>query len=641
MVQLGRRRSPGLHSRETGADRRALLLYTTLVLVPALVLVGLLFTQLRGDHARQLAQLPRDVRDSAGRLRSGIENRLRNLVAREDTRSFYHFNQDYWEEGTVLSADGQQTLAPITSPLAHQARPAGVRGWFSWHIGPAVARAPLFLRGQPHVPGGLSQTEEVEFWSNEAQRGMDQEQFVHDVLMWHESQQVDPSFDGALQPEEFEHSESVPIELLALNLASHRDPACLNADIAALRSAIGDLQTLPVQTLPFELQGRRDRHHNLRVVALREVLIESLPGFIEVPRCFEVLEQDTRMVQGFELDLDWLLDTMPHAEAKRILSPGMRFGGPGLEHTLEDRGLITASFNLFDELDIQLEDESDLPRATMTLGFPSNELRSRLATQLAFVVSVGIAMVISLGIGVQLLRRSVRKSQEHARQTENFLAAVTHELRTPLSAVKLYGEMLQAGWVKDEQQRSTYLNHILQGANRLDGLVDGLLESRRLATTTAEPELRSLNSAIEACADDLKPPPGAASSDLVFELGENLPEVQITASTVRGILVNLVENARKYAPLAPNGEPYLIRTSLDARGRVCLEVGDRGPGIPRSERSRVFGAFYRIGDEGTRPAQGTGLGLHLVQMHVDALGGRIKVHERPGGGALFKVTFVS
>ena len=126
MVQLSQTATPAPHpTRAIRTDRRALLLYTVLVLVPALVLGGLLFSQLLSSQSNQLEQLPRDVRDSAARLRSGIESRLRDLIAREDAREFYHYHQDYWEKGTILDAEGRPTLAPITSNLALNKRQIG------------------------------------------------------------------------------------------------------------------------------------------------------------------------------------------------------------------------------------------------------------------------------------------------------------------------------------------------------------------------------------------------------------------------------------------------------------------------------------------------------------------------------------
>jgi signal transduction histidine kinase len=201
----------------------------------------------------------------------------------------------------------------------------------------------------------------------------------------------------------------------------------------------------------------------------------------------------------------------------------------------------------------------------------------------------------------------------------------------------MYSEMLRDGWAGDEQKRADYLQRIVRETNRLDVLVDGLLESRRLADMKATPEPGSLNDAVRATMPELQMTDGTEATDITFHLQEDLPAVLLEEGAVRGILVNLVENARKYAPVEEGAAPLEVRTSLDRRGRVLLEVADRGPGIPSGERDRIFDAFYRVGDESTRTTHGTGLGLHLVQMHVDAIRARVRVSARKGGGSVFQV----
>ena len=104
------------------------------------------------------------------------------------------------------------------------------------------------------------------------------------------------------------------------------------------------------------------------------------------------------------------------------------------------------------------------------------------------------------------------------------------------------------------------------------------------------------------------------------------------------ILSNLVENARKYAPVEPGEEPILIRTRYDGE-HVLLEVADRGPGVPHTERDKIFQAFYRVGSEATRTTTGTGLGLHLVSLHAQVARAPVSVHTRSGGGSIFRVAY--
>jgi len=219
---------------------------------------------------------------------------------------------------------------------------------------------------------------------------------------------------------------------------------------------------------------------------------------------------------------------------------------------------------------------------------------------------------------------------------------VTHELRTPLSAIRMHGEMLQDGWVADDTKRQEYYRRIVRETDRLETLVERVLEKGRLSTADARPEAGDLNSIVESLEPSLVGTrAGPRSSDVEFDLAPDLPETMIVPEGVRSIVTNLVENARKYAPPVKNGdgfEPIRVVTSVQD-GNPVLEVLDRGPGIPREERSHIFDAFYRVGNESTRTTKGTGLGLHLVALHCQAMNARVQALDRDGGGTVFRVTF--
>jgi signal transduction histidine kinase len=173
-------------------------------------------------------------------------------------------------------------------------------------------------------------------------------------------------------------------------------------------------------------------------------------------------------------------------------------------------------------------------------------------------------------------------------------------------------------------------------------MVERVLEKSRLSTADATPEPGDVNAVVEGLGPSLI---GSGTEnparDVVFELAPELPPAQIVPDGVRSIVTNLVENARKYAPVdvqSSAAEPICVATFSEA-GRPTLEVRDRGPGIPREERSRIFDAFYRVGNETTRTAKGTGLGLHLAALHCEGMGAKIQALDRDGGGTVFRVTF--
>jgi signal transduction histidine kinase len=243
-------------------------------------------------------------------------------------------------------------------------------------------------------------------------------------------------------------------------------------------------------------------------------------------------------------------------------------------------------------------------------------------------------LLVTLAIGMTLLYRSVHRELDQAHRMQNFVAAVTHELRTPISTIRLHAEMLHDGWVEGSKQQE-YYGRIVRETQRLSTLVERVLEKSRLKENVTQPVAGDLNEHVQALQEDLSPPEGEPN-DLAFQLEPKLPKVWLTAEGVGMIVSNLVENARKYAPAG--AEPILVRTRW-SNGRVLLEVLDRGPGVPATERERVFDAFYRIGSEHTRTTTGTGLGLHLVRLHAETCGAQASVEDRPGGGSVFRVAF--
>ena len=132
--------------------------------------------------------------------------------------------------------------------------------------------------------------------------------------------------------------------------------------------------------------------------------------------------------------------------------------------------------------------DQDRNLGRMWVAVNRDELEKRFLKQSIGFLSVTAIMIVSLAVGMGLLVRSVRASLEQARRTENFVAAVTHELRTPIAAVKMYGEMLRDGWVTDKQKQDDYLQRIVRESDRLDTLVDRVLQKRRLGVEDASPE---------------------------------------------------------------------------------------------------------------------------------------------------------
>jgi signal transduction histidine kinase len=230
----------------------------------------------------------------------------------------------------------------------------------------------------------------------------------------------------------------------------------------------------------------------------------------------------------------------------------------------------------------------------------------------------------------------------HARLREvdqlksDFLGNVSHELRTPLAAIKGYVDNLLdgvAGPLADKPRH--YLGRVRDNADRLGRMVSDLLDLTRIEAGKIELVPRALPVAdlVSDAVDGLR----HVASERRVRVAVNLPPcpaVWADPDRVHQVLANLLANAIKFSP--PGGQ-VAVRASLNGDGLVRLAVEDTGPGIPLTERERVFDKFYQVGRvEGERPP-GTGLGLTIARHLVELHGGRIWVEDGPGGGAAFVV----
>ncbi|MFF9914682.1 ATP-binding protein [Streptomyces sp. NPDC013457] len=222
-----------------------------------------------------------------------------------------------------------------------------------------------------------------------------------------------------------------------------------------------------------------------------------------------------------------------------------------------------------------------------------------------------------------------RKLAEGNKIRTSLLAAVSHDLRTPLAGIKAAVSSLRSDDVEwSEQDRAELLEGIEEGADRLDHLVGNLLDMSRLQTGTVTPLIRSID------LDEVVPmalggvPDGSAELDVP----ETLPMVEVDKGLLERVVANIVENAVKYSP-----ERVPVVVSASALGdRVELRVVDRGPGVPDESKEGIFEPFQRFGD--APRGSGVGLGLAVARGFVEAMGGTITAEDTPGGGLTMTIT---
>jgi two-component system, OmpR family, phosphate regulon sensor histidine kinase PhoR len=215
-----------------------------------------------------------------------------------------------------------------------------------------------------------------------------------------------------------------------------------------------------------------------------------------------------------------------------------------------------------------------------------------------------------------------------------FVANVSHELRTPLTSIRALVETLEAGAIEEEEIAMDFLGRIVGEVDRLNALVEDLLDFARLEAGRAQLKLEKVDvgEAVRIGADRLRPQMERARLDLHIEVAEGLPELDIDVARIEQVIVNLVHNAIKFTPA---GGSITIRVSQE-KNNIVVQVQDTGVGIAPEEQARLFERFYK--SDRARRSEGTGLGLAIAKNIVLSHGGLISVESTQGEGATFTFT---
>jgi signal transduction histidine kinase len=250
------------------------------------------------------------------------------------------------------------------------------------------------------------------------------------------------------------------------------------------------------------------------------------------------------------------------------------------------------------------------------------------------LLSVGAILFAFLLAGVILYLIWIIQNINLNRRQSNFIDAVTHELKTPIASLKLYLQTLNRRSVEGPQRQQFYQT-MMQDVERLDRLINQLLDVARLQRVDQEPvpkEWVSIDEVIRDNIASLTKQHGIGSE--VFRFSDSECELFVQRVDLDVLLRNVMDNAIKYASLSPEVE---IRVECEG-DQAVIYVSDNGVGIPRHLRRKIFSRFYRAGDELERKKPGVGLGLFLVRSIVERLRGSITVGDRgKGGGTTFVI----
>jgi signal transduction histidine kinase len=256
------------------------------------------------------------------------------------------------------------------------------------------------------------------------------------------------------------------------------------------------------------------------------------------------------------------------------------------------------------------------------------------------VIVLSALLLALCGLGGVVLYRMVSVRLEYAARRGDFVAAVSHELKTPLTSIRMMAEILRDGMVSDEARRQQYYQTITAEAERLSRLIGNVLTLARLERGAPSPErvVGDAGEVLRQAAEVLGPHAREMGFTLEVRVPPDLPPVLMDPDALLQVLVNLLDNALKFSAEAED-KRVLIEAHAEGAG-VCITVRDHGPGVPPRQLRRIFEPFFRGERELTRRTRGTGIGLALVEGLVARMGGRIQAQNHPEGGLEVSVGLV-
>lgn len=288
---------------------------------------------------------------------------------------------------------------------------------------------------------------------------------------------------------------------------------------------------------------------------------------------------------------------------------------------------------------VEIVRQTDLIEAVRRVLAGEPRVESEIVTgtlrQHFFAATVG-AVRAGETYGAVVVLHDITELRRLERVRRDFVANVSHEFRTPLTAIQGFAETLLAGAMDDPQNRERFLEIIVEHSRRLARLTEDLLKLSKMDADRLELEIRrvSVSQLVESCIETAQHRAIEKEIAISVKPGNGVPDIAGDRRRLAEVLQNLIDNALQYT--LSRGE---IVVSTEARdGEVVFTVADTGIGIPKADQSRIFERFYRVDAARSRELGGTGLGLSIAKHIVEVHGGRIWVDSEIGRGSQFYFT---
>ena len=287
--------------------------------------------------------------------------------------------------------------------------------------------------------------------------------------------------------------------------------------------------------------------------------------------------------------------------------------------------------NIYAQEVITLKSRIDSLQDPNTYNLELGTLQHKLSLRTTQYAGEGTTFLIVILVGAVVVYSSFRRSIMLSRQQNNFMLSVTHELKSPIAAIKLNLQTLEKHQL-NEGQRKQLIDRCIRESNRLNDLCNNMLLASQMEGRQHKQvkETFDLSELVEDAVKDY-----AARYPRNFE-EDIMPGCRISGDKMMLHMAvnNLLENAVKYTP----GDKSITITLQTTNSNILLQVKDEGSGIPDTEKRKIFNKFYRIGSEESRKSKGTGLGLYLTNKIVLQHKGRITIKDNTPSGSVFEIS---
>jgi signal transduction histidine kinase len=279
--------------------------------------------------------------------------------------------------------------------------------------------------------------------------------------------------------------------------------------------------------------------------------------------------------------------------------------------------------------------ETRLPWAVQVASADPAADFAQLAERRRLMLLLLVMLALFAVVGSYAVLRGVSRELEVARLQSDFVSAVSHEFRTPLTSLRQLAELLKSGRVASDQRRAQYYEIMERESGRLHRLVEGLLDFGRMEAGAMEFTWGRVmpSDLVRAVVADFEAERGEGGCRVELTVDGVTPAVRADAEALGRAVWNLLDNAVKYSP----NNPTVGVTVSPVDGRVAIAVRDQGTGIPASERAAIFEKFVRGSSADGSSAKGTGIGLAMVRHIVEAHRGEVRVESEVGHGSTFTI----